>query len=360
VDTAGIRVLSPEKHAELMEYAPRPNRHGNHNGKPTEQPRTVEPIFVTMDTIKAEKVDWLWLNRIPLGRLVLLDGDPGAGKSYLSLAVASAVSRGKSLPGGEKPLSPSNVLLMSIEDGFGDTVRPRLDSMDADVSRIVIPNPKRGLAPSLMNAAFIEAIVKETGPALVVIDPIIAFTGKKDSDRASQVRELLMPLMVIAERYAFACIIIRHLNKQGNSKAMYRGSGSIDFMAACRGAFVVAEDPDERGKRILAHVKNTLGPKQPSLSFYIDGGFRWGEQVERDADELLQPSQSQGREKTQLEVAKRFLEDVLSGGPMPSNSVKEKATETRIAWRTVWRAKELLAVKASKERGTGEWFWRLG
>jgi RecA-family ATPase len=293
--------------------------------------------------------------------LTLVDGDPGAGKSFLSLKVASTVSRGDPLPADKKPASPSNVLLMSIEDGFADTVRPRLDAMAADVSRIVIPNPKRGLAPSLMNASFIESIVKETGPGLVVIDPIIAFSGKTDTDRASQVRDLLTPLVTMAERHSFACIIIRHLNKQGNFKAMYRGNGSIDFMAVCRSAFIVAEDPEEKGRRILAHVKNSLAPKQPSLSFYIDGGFRWGAEVDTDADQLLQPSQGPAREAQQLDRAKRFLEEVLSDGPRLSSDVKDRAGKAGIANKTLWRAKEMLGIKASKERGnlSGEWWWRL-
>jgi RecA-family ATPase len=340
------------------------NQQGWTNGKGTESAKTKEtkkpePLFVTMDTIAPERVDWLWLNRIPVGRLTLLDGDPGAGKSFLSLAVASAVSRGDSLPGGKKPSGPSSVLLMSIEDGFADTVRPRLDAMAADVSRIVIPNPKRGVAPSLMNASFIETIVKETGPALVVIDPIIAFTGKKDSDKAAQVRELLSPLMAIAERYAFACIIIRHLNKQGNSKAMYRGNGSIDFMAACRGAFVVAEDPEEKSQRILAHVKNSLGPKMPSLSFYIDGdGFRWGNECDTTADELLSATEGgKGRERVQMDRATEFLRKMLADGPVTSSKLEEEAEKQGLR-RAIWRAKAEMGIRAAKGTG-GRFFWSL-
>ena len=273
--TSITHILSPDKLVELKDYA------GNGTGKAPEPKKPAEPIFVPMGTIAAETVEWLWLNRIPVGRLTLVDGDPGAGKSFLSLKVAATVSRGESLQGDKTKRSAGNVLLMSVEDGFADTVRPRLDAMQADVSRIVIPNPKRGLAPNLMNAAFIETIVKEVGPALVIIDPIIAFSSKTDSDRASQVRDLLSPLMTMAGRRSFACIIIRHLNKQGGAKAMYRGSGSIDFMAASRSAFVVAEDPEEKGRRILAQVKSSLGPKQPSLSFYIDGGFRWAKRLTR-------------------------------------------------------------------------------
>lgn len=325
--------------------------------------KKAEPLTVKMATIQSEKVDWLWPNRIPLERLTLWDGDPGAGKSILSLAIATAVSRGDPLPGGDVS-APGNILLMSIEDGFADTVRPRLDAMGADVERISIPNPKRGLAPSLMNAAAIEQMVKVVDPKLLILDPIIAFSGRKDADKAGQVRELLAPLMDMARRYSFACIMIRHFTKQENYKAMYRGAGSIDWMAAVRSAFIIAED--EEGLRTLAHVKNSLGPKSPSLSFFIYGEngvarFKWGEEVATSAEELLASNQTgtKKRERNQLDAAKAWLEKELANGPMPSNAVRDKAETDGIAWRTVWRAKEELVVKASKERGSGEWFWRL-
>jgi RecA-family ATPase len=353
VAATGLEFLTPEKTAELRSYAP------NAAAQPKQQAKVNEPLFVSMDTIKAEKVDLLWPNRIPIGRMTLFDGDPGAGKSFLSLAVASAVSLGGALPGISKLRAASNVLLLSVEDGFSDTVRPRLDLMGADVSKIYIPNPKRGLAPSLLNASFIESTVKQIGPLLVVIDPIVAFSTKTNKNQNHEVRELLNQLLTIAEKYSLACILVRHLNKQGSTKAMYRGSGSIDFMAASRSAFV-AEDGEDKGRRIFAHVKNSLGPKQRSLSFYIDDGrFRWGEEVDSDADDLLQPSHTQGRQKHQLEAGKGFLEDALANGPVRSNDVKAKAKEAGISNATLWRAKELLPIKASKELGSGEWFWRL-
>lgn len=336
---------------------------GNHRSDSSSETKK-EPLIVTMDEIKAEKVDWLWTNRIPIGRLTLIDGDPGAGKSYLSLAVASAVSKGDSLPFDQKRKSPSNVLLMSCEDGYGDTVRPHLDQLGANVSRIAIPNPGRGLATTMLNASFIEQAVKIQGPALVIVDPVIAFAGRANTDKANDVRELLSPLMGIAEKHALACLIIRHFNKQTDTKAMYRGSGSIDFMAACRSAFIIVESEDEPDMRVFAQVKNSLGRKSHSISFYIDeNGFRWGNQVDSDAEDLLAATRTDNRkrEKVQLEAAEQFLTETLSNGPMPSSKIMEKAEAARIAKRTLWRAKYTLGIKASKERGTfaGEWWWRL-
>jgi hypothetical protein len=145
---------------------------------------------------------------------------------------------------------------------------------------------------------------------------------------------------------------------------MYRGAGSVDFMAACRSAFIIVESDEEPNMRVLAQVKNSLGPKSPSLGFYIDEkGFRWGREVDTDAEGLLTASKADTRRKdrAQLEAATRFLEETLSNGPMPSNDVKAKAKEAGISNATLWRAKETLDIKASKERGnlTGEWWWRL-
>src|SRR5262249_57223200 len=124
-----------------------------------------------------------------------------------------------------------------------------------------------------------------------IFDPIISFTGKADTSKASEVRAFLSPLMVLAEAYSFACIIIIHLNKQGGSKAIYRGNGSIDFAAACRSAFLVAEDPEQPERRVLAHVKNSLKARQPSLTYYIteNGGFPWGEEVSGSLADIFAP-----------------------------------------------------------------------
>lgn len=324
-------------------------------------PKKPLPLVVTMDAIQEQTVSWKWKNRIAGGKLAIFDGDPGIGKSYVTQAIAAAESRGDALPGGEKPSGPGLVLLMSVEDGFGDTVKPHLRMLGADMARIVIPNPARGLAPSLLNAEVIERMVKEVGPSLLIIDPVIAFVGKKDTDKASQVRELLSPLVGMAERYSMAVIIVRHLNK-GNAKVLYRGQGSIDFMAACRSAFIIAEDSEEPGRRIMAHVKNSLGPKTPSLSFYIDDkGFRWGEEVAVTAEEVLEANQQGSRERgrAQLDAAQQFLSETLISGAMASNAVKDKALKAGISNATLWRAKEALSIRASKERGTGEWWWRL-
>jgi hypothetical protein len=318
-----------------------------------------KPDFVMLDTIERKTVDWLWLNRIPVGRLTLLGGDPEVGKSFLSLNIAAAVSRGAALPGGKKPSGASYVLVLSPEDGYGDTVRPRLEDMGADLSKIAVPNPERGFTANQLRAEFVERVVKAIGPALVVIDPVVTFTGKADTSKAWEVREQLAPLMALAEQCSFACLMCGHLNKQDGNKAIYRNSGSIDFVAASRSVLLVAFDAEEPNRRILAHVKSSLVCRQPSLSFYIDErGFRWGEEVNMTADELVSPEQSKNRDHQRLEEAKKFLANMLSNGPMPTENIKKRAAGAGISWRTIWRAKDELGVRARKEQ-FGPWWWQL-
>jgi RecA-family ATPase len=324
-------------------------------------PKTQEALIKTMDEIAAERVDWLWTNRIPIGRLTLIDGDPSSGKSYLSLAIAAAVSRGEPLPFDTKTGSAGNILLISCEDGYADTVRPRLDQLGANVSRIAIPNPSMGLVTTVLSADLLERMVKTLGPALVIIDPIIAFAGRKNTEKAGEVRDLLSPLMVLAEKHLFAALVVRHFTKQEDRRALYRGGGSVDFMAACRSAFIIVESDDEPDKRVLAHVKNSLGPKSRSLGFYIDAnGFRWGEQMESDADELLaaQRDNNRKREKKELNAAEQFIRETLAAGPIPSNEIFKKAEAAGISRSTLFRAKETLHVKASKAGMSGGWTWQ--
>jgi len=337
----------------LCKYEPAKKSKQSHDDK-----KEVE--FVSIDTIQPEKVDWLWSDRIPLGYLTAIQGDSGVGKSYLSLEIAASVSSGRMLPGNKRQLSPSHVLLLAFEDAPGDILRPRLDLLNADNSGIIIPDPKRRLAPNLMSVELIETAVKEVGPALLIVDPIVAFGGRRNNDKDSEVREFLSPLMLLVQRSCLACIMVRHLNKQSGPKALYRGSGSGDYAAAFREIFTVAEDPRQEGRRVFAHTKNNISGLQPSLSFYIDeNGFRWGEEVDMTADELVAPESSRNRGRRRLDTATRFLEESLSDGPTASEEIFKKAKTAGISRDSVWEAKKNLGVRAKKEGLLGGWQWEL-
>ena len=330
------------------------------NGKGNE--KTSIPLIERMTLVEEETVDFLWNKRIPRGKLTLFDGDPGVGKSYTALAIAAALSQGRALPFDREPEAALRSLIISAEDGPADTLKPRLRLLNADMDMIAIPHRARGYFPGIINASLIQQMLREFPAALVVLDPIIAFASRKNTDKASDVRELLGPLVVLAEKHKTAFVLIRHLNKSIQNKALYRGQGSIDFAAACRSAFIFAQDPDNPERRLMAHAKSTLAGFQPTLEYFIDkdGLFRWGNQTTETADEALGTGEPRKKHEAQhLEAAVRFLEDILGNGPKPSNDVKSKARDAGISNATLWRAKESMDVKASKERGTGEWWWRL-
>jgi len=321
-----------------------------------------KPWVMSMDKVTEEKTEWLWKPRIPRRRPTVFGGDPGSGKSFCSLKVVASVTRGEALPGDEKPEAPHNVLLISTEDGYSDVCKPRLRVLGADMSRIYIPEPERNLTPSLIMSG-LEHLVKASDPKLVILDPLMAFAAGKSVEKASVMRQLLTPITNLAEKFDFALLIICHLNKS-QVKSLYRIQESIDLVALARSVFIFANDADDKERHIIAHAKSSLGVKTTSLSFYIRddgnaGRFEWGENVDIGVDELLSSDETKKLDNSQLVAAKRWLEQQLANGSTPSNTIKDSAEKAGIAWRTVWRAKDELNVKARKEKGTGEWRWRL-
>jgi AAA domain len=324
---------------------------GNGNGR--------KSLIRTMDTIQQEEIDYVLDKRIPRSKPTLFIGDPGVGKSYTALAIAAALSNGEALPfDTTEPEAPLRSLIISAEDGAADTIKPRLAKLGADMSMIAIPDD--GITPSSINATMIDRMLAEWPAALVIIDPILAYANGRNTDRAADVRGLLGPLALVAEKQRAALLLILHMTKNAQMKALYRGQGSVDFVAISRSVFVFAQDSENPERRLMAHAKSSLAGLQPTIEFFIDGNgsFRWGGETSYTADEALDTGEpKREREAKQLDSAARFLQDILSVGAMPSNEVKEKAIKAGVSWRTVWRAKEVLDVRASKQGR--EWWWRL-
>lgn len=339
-------------------YDPKPAKENT-----TERRKERSPIAIRISDVRREEVTWLWHHRIPRGKLTIIEGDPGVGKSFLSLAIGTAATLGRGLPGDEEERDPANVLIMSAEDGLADTIRPRLEDMGADLSRVVA---LRGLTDeqgqerslTLADLDIIGMAIIEYGPAMVVIDPLVAYTARADTHVAAEVRGLLAPLSALAEKHAVGILAIRHLNK-GTAKAAYRGQGSIDFLAACRGAFLAGEDPENPRQKVLCHIKSNLGPKTPSLTYTInDGRFLWGEESALTAEQILaQPAE--GEEKTALDDAKDFLQDILGAGPVTVVEIFKRAKAEGISPKTLKRAKRTMGIEAKKAGFQAGWEWEL-
>lgn len=332
------------------------------------------PVVVSLDTVTPEAVEWLWPKRVPRGKLTLLVGDPGLGKSSVVLDFAARISTGASLPGGGE-VAAGDVVLLTAEDGLSDTVRPRFDAAGGDATRVhVLTAVKRGDKehPLTLDADLphLEAVVRDLRPTLVAVDPLSAYLGKVDSHVDARVRAVLAPLAQLAEAYDAAVVAVLHLNK-GQGPALYRTAGSIAFVAAARSVLAVVPDPDREGERRLVAVKSNLAAPALDLAFRIEptemGVARvvWiGERHERLNVDAALGGQDVG-ERSAVDEATAFLGEALSGGPRPARDVEADAREQGISKATLKRAKTRLGIRVVKRavvggrRGEGEWWWAL-
>lgn len=338
----------------------------------TQEPEVVEThlgIRCFAD-VQPERVEWLWQNRIPKGKITLIDGNPGEGKSTLTVKLAADLSTGRAFPGDiERP--PGNVVFLTAEDSAADTIRPRLDAAGADMSRVFILE-YIGKGDSERSPAFpdnlreLERTIKKTNAALVVVDPFMAFLGSQiDSHKDQDVRRAMGGLTRVAQSTGAAIVIVRHMNKTRGGPALYRGSGSIGIVGAARCALLVAKDPDdksEQGLRILAPLKSNLGPPAPALRFQVVGATNgssmilWLDETTHKADVLLSDPLPPD-EQSAVDEGADVLRQILAGGPVESVKVKEEARKAGISERTLWRAKSRVGVSCDK-RGTN-WYWSL-
>ncbi len=314
-------------------------------------------VVVNLADVTAERVDWLWPGRIALGKVAIIEGDPGLGKSTVTLDLAARVSRGLAMPDGAVgPGVPAGVVILSAEDGLADTIRPRLDAAGADVSRIValtgILAPDQvdeyGHPPSLpVDISAIEATAIEAAAVLIIIDPLMAYLGSQvDSHRDQDVRRALAPLAAMAERVGAAVIVVRHLNKSAGASAVYRGGGSIGIIGAARTALLVGADPEDENRRILAVSKCNLAAIAPALAYTLvyDPAFgcarvEWHGATEHRASELL-AAPATDEERDARGDAIQFLDTVLGDGPLGAAEVRALARKQGIADRTLDRAKK--------------------
>ena len=327
----------------------------------------------TLADVVPEQVSWLWPRRIPNGKVTILSGDPGLGKSFLSLDIAARVSLGGPWP-DDGTATQGDVLIVSAEDGLADTIRPRLDLLGADTSRIhaigiTLREGEKEVGLSLADHLVqIEAAVIQHRAILLIIDPLLAFTGRRtDTYKTSEVRPLLAAIASMAERTGCAILAIMHLNKRtGEGSAIYRISASLDFAAAARSVLLVGMLPNDLKKRALVSVKSNLSAPPEAISFHFteDGCFAWGGVVDVTVQALLAPPQRGDEEASVRDEPKAFLREVLASGPLEEKTVRKEANEKEISKRTLDRAKAELEVKSyrlseSGKRGAGRWYWQL-
>ena len=282
--------------------------------------KKAEPCLklIHMDQVEVEEIEWLFYPFIPYGKVTIIQGDPGEGKTTVVLQIIAKLTKGEAIlsetsegKSEETGVEPINVIYQTAEDGLGDTIKPRLLAAGADCSRVL------------------------------VID--------------DQIRPLMKRISVLAEKYQCAIILIGHMNKNSNGKSSYRGLGSIDFQAAARSVLIVGRVKDEPEIRVICHVKSSLAPEGDAIAFRLDKekGFYWIGKYDISAEDLLS---GDGRGQ-KIRSAKEFLKEILATGSMEQAKIAEEAEERGIKKKTLWNAKKELQIDSVKIGN--KWFWML-
>lgn len=315
--------------------------------------------FVELADIEPKKVKWLFEPFIPFSMISILEGDPGLGKSFLAMHIAALVSAGGRWPSGQK-VKAANVLYLSAEDDNEYTIRPRMEAMGADLSRVVVLDEFISL--DVDGLAAVQREIEKNPPALIVLDPMIAFMeAGGDPYRPTTIRPFLGALRKLAEVAGAAVLIIRHLAKARYGNALYQGAGSIDQVAAARSVMRVAPNPDDADQRVLAHVKHNLSARGTSFLFEVvetaDNGalVKWHGETDLTIDDL--DGGASEEDSSTLDMAVSFLELALEDGPVLSTTLVKNAEARAISKRTLERAKKKLGVTAQKKKDG--WYWSL-
>ena len=360
-DTVSVTRIQPTRkdwNEVLVHRAEIPNRDYFKSTVLKEPPKKDSVKIIRMSDVELTPVDWLWKPYLPFGKLSVLQGNPGEGKTYFAMHLAAACTNGKLMPNMER-LEPFNVIYQTAEDGLGDTVKPRLIEAGADLDRVLVIDDSD--VQLTLSDERIEKAIIENNAKLVIIDPIQAYLGADvDMNRANEVRPIFMRLGQVAQRTGCAILLIGHLNKAAGMQSLQRGLGSIDIAAAVRSVLFIGKLKHDPTMRILTHEKSSLAPPGVSLAFSLgdEGGFRWVGEYDITADEMLSGIEPQRETKTQQ--AKDLICTLLAGGKQVlSEDIDKAALERGIPGRTVRDAKRELgdALKSKIVEGRKKVFW---
>lgn len=346
-------------------YVPAEHAAQNGHGKAKVEAAAVEALpLKRLSDVEREDVTWLWHPYIPKGKLSLLVGNPGVGKSFLTCAITGAVTQGWTLPGTDAPLDRASVILLAAEDGPADTLRPRLEDMGVlDLTTVMVLPPEEDFS-LLRDMQRLEKEIVERKPALVIIDPLTAyFGGKTDMYRDNEVRATLGPLTQVAAEHGTAIIGVMHLTKGSRDVLLHKVLGSVGFTGLARSVLAIAPDPQNPERKIIAPLKSNLAREGQPRAFSIEEGkFMWlADEVDIDLETLFAPKVpgQVAKPDTALASAIEFIKESLANGEaMPSVQLIEEGKKQGISERTMKRAKQNLPqVRARKKDGV--WVWSM-
>lgn len=305
-------------------------------------------------SVRQRKVEWLWYPYIPYGKLTILQGDPGEGKSTFMLNIAALLTKGKAMPDGYPIEGVQQVVYQTAEDNIADTVKPRLIQAGADCNQIAyIVDEESTLT---FSDTRINEVLKRTGARLLILDPLQAYVSQgADLFNAGRMRQQMKRLADMAAEYKCAIVIIGHMNKANGEKSLYRGLGSIDIAAIARSVLMISKDKVDPALRYMYPIKASLAPLGKPIAFRIDSkrGVQWlcDDEVDRRRISDVMASEN----KTTL--CRRVLYEVLSEQDLPSKDIINKLRYMGISDRTANTVKKDLGISSYRKNGT--WYWHM-
>ena len=307
--------------------------------------------------VQSVPVEWLWYPYIPSGKITLLQGDPGDGKSTMMMNLIACLTNAGTTPSGQRIELPQRVIYQCSEDGVADTIKPRLEASGADCRRVAFVDEE--LASITLDDEKLREAIVEFRANMLVIDPFQAYLGEGgDITNVKKARQLMQKLSIWASTYNCAIVLIGHMTKNESSKDLYRGVGSIDLVAAARSVLQVYRDKDDPDIRYVKHVKSSLAPKGCDIGFELSAaGFNWLGQVSGNYESTNEVKCEEPKKPSKQEILAGMLKEELAAGPVKATDILNHFSELGIGQRRLKDVKKLMGIKSVRRRG--QWYWEL-